>query len=416
MGKTRNMKNYRILSTLLFIVFISPSQGQQKIEGLSYLDGKPVSVLVLDGKIVQVSEMAALPCGTKTLYLAPGLIDNQVNGMAGVSFLSETGKELTLDDVQKATQALWQRGVTTYLATLTSNTKEELIRRFTKLGRYLKDPSLLGSMAGFHLEGPYISPEAGYRGAHTPQFIRNPDWDEFMEFYAASGNKILTVTIAPELEGAMDFIRKCTEKGIVVALGHHQAKAKVVNRAVDCGAKISTHLGNGCANMINRHLNPLWPQLSHDGLSISMICDGFHLTKEEIRVFYKVKGSERTLVTSDIVEFAGMAPGLYKLRDGAEIELTPEGELRYPAEKVLYGATAALDKGTRHIMNVTGCSLAEAVNMSSTNAAQLYGLKDRGTLEAGQRADLILFELGESSLNIHQTYVKGELVFQADAK
>jgi N-acetylglucosamine-6-phosphate deacetylase len=331
----------------------------------------------------------------------------------GVSFLSETGGDLTLEDVKKATQALWQRGVTTYLPTLTTNSHEELLNIFLKLADFKNDKSLLGSIPGFHLEGPYISPEDGYRGAHNLKFIRNPDWNEFMQFYKASGNSILTVTIAPELEGAMEFIKNCTEKGIVVALGHHNANTEIINKAVENGAKICTHLGNGCANLINRHLNPLWPQLSNDKLSISIICDGFHLTPEEIRVFYKVKGSDKTIVTSDVTEYAGMPPGRYKIFDGEEIELTADGELRYPAQKVLYGSASAIDKGVRHIMKVTGCSLADAIKMSSTNPAKLYGLNDRGSIETGKRADLILFELSDSELVIKKTYVNGKLVYDA---
>ena len=409
----RLINSKRIINTLFFLFILNMSYSQQRIEGLSYLDGKPVSIVVKEGKIVKINKIKELPAGSKKLYIAPGLIDNQVNGFVGVSFLSETSGDLTLDDVKKATQALWERGVTTYLATLTTNSHEELLNIFTKLGKFKNDDSLLGSIAGFHLEGPYISPDEGYRGAHTLKFIRNPDWNEFMQFYKASENSILTVTIAPELDGAMDFIKNCTEKGIVVALGHHNANAEIINNAVKNGAKICTHLGNGCANLINRHLNPLWPQLSNDNLAVSIICDGFHLNPEEIRVFYKVKGTENTIITSDVTEFAGMPPGIYKIIDGAEIELTVDGELRYPAQKVLYGSASAIDKGVRHIMKVTGCSLADAITMSSTNPAKLYGLNDRGSIETGKRADLILFELNDTELVIKKTYVNGKLVYDA---
>jgi N-acetylglucosamine-6-phosphate deacetylase len=416
MELNRLINKDKIICTFLFLFFLNITQGQQRIEGLSYLDGKPVSIVVKEGKIVEIERISELPAGSKKVYIAPGMIDNQVNGFVGVSFLSETGSILTLEDVKKATQALWERGVTTYLATLTSNSHEELLTIFSKLGIFKNDKSLLGSMAGFHLEGPYISPEEGYRGAHTLKYIRNPDWNEFMQFYKASGNSILTVTIAPELDGAMDFIKKCTDIGIVVALGHHHANAEIINKAVENGAKICTHLGNGCANLINRHLNPLWPQLSNDKLSISIICDGFHLNPEEIRVFYKVKGSDKTIVTSDVTEFAGMVPGIYKVFDGSEVELTSEGELRYPAQKVLYGSASAMDKGIGHIMEVTGCSLADAIKMSSTNQSKLYGLNDRGSLDVGKRADLILFEMDDYRLKIIKTFVNGELVFNSDKK
>jgi N-acetylglucosamine-6-phosphate deacetylase len=403
----------KIISSLLCLFIINVSCAQQRIEGLSYIDGKPISIEIKDGKITAITPITEQASGSRKIFIAPGLIDNQVNGFIGISFLSETGAILTLDGVKKATQALWERGVTSYLPTLTTNTHKELLNICSKLGVYKNDKSLLGSLPGFHLEGPYISPEDGYRGAHAKNYVRPPDWNEFMELYKASGNSIMTITLAPETDGAMEFIKKCTEKGIVVALGHHNANAETIKKAVENGAKMCTHLGNGCANSINRHNNPLWPQLSNDKLSISIICDGFHLNPEEIRVFYKVKGNDKTIITSDVTEYAGMAPGFYKILDGEEIELTTEGELRYPAQKVLYGSASAINKGVTHIMKVTGCSLADAIKMASSNVADLYGLNDRGTLEVGKRADIILFELGDSELIINKTYVNGKLVFNS---
>jgi N-acetylglucosamine-6-phosphate deacetylase len=272
---------------------------------------------------------------------------------------------------------------------------------------------LLGSIPGFHLEGPYISPVDGFRGAHSANFIRKPDWNEFMEYYKASGKKILTVTLAPEIEGAIDFIKRCNESGIAVALGHHNATTKVINEAVKQGARISTHLGNAMSNMINRHINPLWPQLSNDDLMISIICDGFHLLPEQIRTFYKVKGPEKTIITSDVTMYANLKPGIYKNIDGEDLELTPEGKIQYLAQQNLAGSASTLDKGIGHIMKVTGCSLADAIRMGSTNPAILYKLNDRGLIEVGRRADIILFTIDDFRIKIIKTFVKGKLVYES---
>ena len=411
-NKIKTIKN-RLTYCILFLCILNLSYSQQRIEGLSYLDGKPVSVVIKDGKIGEIKKILKLQDNSNKLYIAPGLIDNQVNGFLGVSFASEQGNNLTDSDVYKVTKALWERGVTTFLPTFTSNSQEVLLRNFSILAKVRNNKNLLGSIPGFHLEGPYISPEDGYRGAHSIRYVRPPDWNEFMELYKASGNSILTVTLAPEIVGALEFVKKCSKKGIIIALGHHNASAEIIDQAVENGARICTHLGNGCANSINRHINPLWPQLSNDKLMISIICDGFHLTPEEIRVFYKVKGTDNTIITSDVTEFAGMTPGIYKNGEGDDIELTVDGELRYPAQKVLYGSASSINKGVRHIMKVTGCSLADAIKMSSTNPAKLYGLTDRGSIETEKRADLILFELGDSELVIKKTYVDGKLVYDA---
>jgi N-acetylglucosamine-6-phosphate deacetylase len=392
-------------------VMYNLSFAQEKIVGLFYLDEKPVSIVIKDGKIAEVNKIAQLPASGRNIYIAPGLIDNQVNGFNGVSFAFGEG-ELSEEALIKATRALWERGVTTYLPTLTSNSHQLLLRNFTILGEASKNESLLGSVPGFHLEGPYISPVDGFRGAHSANYIRKPDWNEFMEYYIASGEKILTVTVAPEIEGAMEFIKRCNELGIVVALGHHNGSTEVINRAVVAGARISTHLGNAMSNTINRHVNPLWPQLSNDELMISIICDGFHLLPEQIRTFYKVKGPGKTIITSDVTMYANLTPGIYKNIDGEDIELTTDGKIQYPAQKVLAGSASTLDKGIGHIMKVTGCSLADAIRMASTNPARLYNLDDRGIVEVGKRADLILFTVENFRIKILKTIVNGQVVYQ----
>lgn len=403
---------FQLALFLTMFLIVNNTMAQQIIEGLHYQTGNPVQLKVENGKIASIKNIDKLSNENKKLIIAPGFFDNQVNGFAGVSF-SFGDSDLSIEGVEKATSELWKKGVTTYLPTLTTNSQEVLVRNFGVLSQAIKSEKLKGSIPGYHLEGPYINPEDGYRGAHPKQFVRLPDWNEFLEMYQAAGEKILQVTVAPEMEGVQEFIKKCEEKGIVVAVGHHNANTEQLNLAVENGAKISTHLGNGCANMINRHQNPLWPQLANNDLMISIICDGFHLLPEEIQVFYKVKGPDLTIITSDVTSYAALEPGEYKTQTGEIIELTKEGMLRYPAQNVLYGSASPITKGVGHIMEVTGCSLADAVKMASTNPAKLYGLSDRGTLEVGKRADLILVTNTNYKIEIQQTYVQGELVYNA---
>jgi len=403
--------NIKRLIILLLMIITNFSYAQSRIEGLLYLTKKPVSIEVRDGKIVSIQPIERLADESHPVYIAPGLIDNQVNGFAGVSFCF-AGGQLSKEGIIKATHELWKKGVTTYLPTLTSNSREVLLRNFTLLAATKNDTALHGSVAGYHLEGPYISSIDGYRGAHSLKYVCKPDWKEFMDFYEASGRNIRTITIAPELEGAIEFIRECTAMGIVVAIGHHNATKPVIDEAVLNGARITTHLGNGCANTINRHLNPLWPQLANDQLMASIICDGFHLKDEEIAVFYKVKGPDKTIITSDVTSFAALPPGEYKNEEGETIELTKEGMLRLPVQNVLYGSASPISRGVARIMKITDCSLGEAIQMASTNPAKLYGLTDRGSITPGKRADLILFEVGDSDLVIRKTYVGGKLVYE----
>ena len=393
------------------MIHFTPANAQQTIEGIHYATGKPVRVAIENGIIVSVKPVKKLAEAYGKTYIAPGFFDNQVNGFAGVSFAFGES-DLTSEGIAKATRELWKCGVTTYLPTLTTNSREVLLRNFRLLACALKDEKLLGAIPGFHLEGPYINPEDGFRGAHPKQFVRLPDWNEFQELNRAAGGKILQVTLAPEMQGAQEFIKKCTESGVVVAVGHHNANKGQLDLAVTNGAKISTHLGNGCANMISRHYNPFWPQLANDQLWISIICDGFHLLPEEVLVFYKIKGAGKTIITSDVTSYAALPPGTYTTQTGETIELTPEGKLHLPAQQVLYGSASPVTKGVGNIMKFTGCSLSDAIQMVSANPARLYHLDDRGTLEPGKRADLVMFTIDDYKLKIVRTFVKGDLVYE----
>ena len=355
-------------------------------------------------------------------YIAPGLIDIQVNGYNSVSFSLEraedTAKEnsdLTVEDIKKVTEGLWKEGVTTYFPTLTTNSKELLTKNFRTLAAAASDSANLGSIAGFHLEGPYISPIDGYRGAHPLEHVRKPDMEEFKELFKASGENIKLLTLAPEIEGAMEFITECRKMGVVVSLGHHNGSPVQISNAINNGARLSTHLGNGCPRIIDRHNNHLWPQLANSRLKICVIADGFHLTPEMLQVFYKVKGTENTILTSDITSYAGMPTGIYKIKNGETIEKAANGKLSFSGSNGgLYGSATTLQDGVAHFMNVTGCSLQEAIQMATANPANLHGLTDRASIEVGKRADLILFTIENAKIVIQKTIVAGKVVYAKD--
>lgn len=385
-------------------------ENHQVIEGLHYGTGKPVRIEVIDGLIAGINDISVSDKKDKYLIVAPGLIDNQINGYAGVDF---SGDELSVKSIVNAARAIWKDGVTTFLPTILTNSHENLIKNFTILDDALNTEVILHeSIPGFHLEGPYISPEEGYRGCHPLKHIRKPSWEEFMTYQKAAGGRIIQVTLAPEIEGAMEFIRACVNNEIIVAIGHTNASSDQISRAVDAGARISTHLGNGCANFIHRHKNPIWPQLANDMLTPTLIADGLHLNQEELNVFYKVKGSGNIILTSDVTYLGGMSPGRYSFL-GSEVVLTEEGMLLNTELNCLAGASFPLKKGIENVMNFTECLLSDAVKMASENASKIYRLNDRGNLDRGKRADIILFDLTGNKLKIEKTFLKGKLVFQA---
>jgi N-acetylglucosamine-6-phosphate deacetylase len=409
------MKNSHIACLLVIVLVFCGMRNRSAdkyFEGLFYLDHAPVRVEISGGKIVNVVRIPELSDKNNRNYIGPGLIDNQVNGYNGISFIYE-GYELTEKDVVSITKAIWKSGVTTYLPTLRSNPQDLLLKNISLLAKYKDNPVLRGSIPGFHMEGPYISPVDGFRGSHALKNVRKPDWAEFLKAYEASGRNVMQVTIAPEVEGAMDMITKLRELNIVVAIGHTNANTKQITEAADRGAQIVTHIANGMGNTINRHSNPLWPQLSEDRLMISMIADGFHLNPEQLRVFYKAKGPEKTILTSDATRYAGLAPGKYLNAEGDTILLTQDGAARYLSRNVLSGSAAPISKGIGNVMKATGCSLAEAIQMASTNPAKLYNLTDRGKVEPGMKADLILFTLNNFEMGIRKTIISGEVVYDS---
>jgi N-acetylglucosamine-6-phosphate deacetylase len=375
------------------------------VEGLLYLDGTPVSLKISDGKIVKI---IPLPAGQRIPenYIAPGLIDLQINGYMGVSFGDQ---DLSVDDIRKVTHSLWKEGVTSFLPTVTTSDQTQMETSFSQLAKALADEEIGSSLPGFHLEGPYISPVKGYRGAHSEKYIRLPDWEEFQRLQSKASGAIKLITVAPEMEGAIPFIEKCHAEGTVVSLGHHNASTEIIQKAVDAGASLSTHLGNGCANEINRHNNPIWPQLANDKLSISIITDGSHLNRDEVITFYKAKGVDKTIIVSDALSLAGLPPGEY-ISDGDTLLVT-EDVVMFPSEGVLVGAIMPVSRCMATMMRFTQCSLKDAVQMSSTNPARLMGLDDRGEIKPGKRADLILFTLEDGDIVIQKTIVEGKVVY-----
>lgn len=398
-----------ILLTLVAVPLVVFAEGEAvtSIQGIFYLDQAPIEIDIRNGRISKITRLPETEAENLKTYIAPGFIDIQINGYASIDF---SGEDLTVDGVRTATETLWKDGVTTFFPTIITNSHERIKNNFTVLAEAAQQGDMGLSIPGFHLEGPYISPEDGFRGAHLKEFVRQPDWQQFETYYDAADSKILFLTLAPEMDGAIELTQRAVAKGVVVGIGHTGADAAQIKKAVDAGASISTHLGNGCANMIHRHNNPLWPQLADDRLSPSLIVDGHHLLPEEVQTFYKVKGPQRVLLISDALDLAGMPPGEY-VAGGKKVVMTPDGTIKYPEQNVLAGASLPIGRGVQNIIAFTGCSLADAVHMATRNQAQHFGLTDRGEIVPGKRADLVAFSMQNGEITIEKTILAGKAVY-----
>ena len=376
------------------------------IEAKHYMTGFPIRLEIGEGIIEKITEIPDSESGN-SLFIAPGFTDNQVNGCGGIDFAQ---KDLSCSELERAASILLKEGVTTFLPTLITDSHLNLVRSLGNISSAMDESELLRYMIpGIHLEGPFISPEDGFRGCHPAKHVRMPSVEELKRLVSASRNRIIQLTLAPELEGAMELINYCSKNGIVVAIGHSNATAAQIKLAVDKGATISTHLGNGCANMIHRHFNPLWQQLSDERLTPSVIADGLHLLREEIDVMFKVKGRDNMILTSDMVFLAGMPEGSYSYL-GTEVLITENGSLIDKHHNCLAGASFPIKRGIENILNFTACSLGDAINMASGNVCRIYGLTDRGTLSTGKRADLLLFEIEGNVLKIRDIILNGESI------
>ncbi len=372
-----------------------------------YATGEIVDILCTDGLIVALTPATSAPADVRAGWVAPALFDLQINGCDGRSFNSE---RLTADDVRHVVRTCRRHGVGAFLPTLVTNSFAALAHGLTTLSRACEsDPETARAVAGVHLEGPYISPEDGPRGAHPKAHVRAPDWDEFRRLQDAASGRIRLVTLAPEHDGALPFLERLAAAGVVVALGHTAAAGPRIRDAVRAGARLSTHLGNGAHAVLPRHDNYVWEQLAADELWASLICDGHHLPPAVVKCFLRVKTPARTILTCDAGSLAGLPPGRYREWD-QEFEVHPAGKIVVPGTSYLAGSWAFTDLCVGNVTRFAGVSLRDAVDMASARPRELLGLPPR-LLEAGQPADLMLFDGEEGGdFRVTHTMIAGDVV------
>ena len=252
------------------------------------------------------------------------------------------------------------------------------------------DHALSAAIPCFHLEGPYISPVDGPRGAHPSQHVRPPDWDEFCRLQDAAQGRIRLATLAPEWEGAISFIERAAKSGVVVAIGHTAAGGEQIRDAIAAGARLSTHLGNGAHALLPRHSNYIWEQLAADELLASIICDGHHLPPAVVRCLVRVKSPARTILTCDASSLAGLPPGRYCEWE-QELEVRPEGKIVVPGTDYLAGSWSFTDHCVGKVIQFAGVTLRDAVDMASARPRELLGLPPQ-LIEPGHPAHLVLFD------------------------
>jgi N-acetylglucosamine-6-phosphate deacetylase len=372
-----------------------------RLRARHYATGQPVEVVWEGGRIRSLGPPTQGPVDAEAGWVAPALFDLQINGCDGHDF---SATDLTPDAVRHVVVTCRAHGVASFCPTLVTNSFEALAHGLQTLQRACEtDRAVAHAVAGIHLEGPYISPEDGPRGAHARRHVRPPDWDEFRRLQDAAGGRVCLVTLAPEHEGALAFIERLVGAGVVVALGHTAASRQRIRAAVAAGARLSTHLGNGSHAVLPRHDNYIWEQLAADELWASIICDGHHLPPAVVRCLVRVKTPARTILTCDSSPLAGLPPGRYRNWE-QEFEVLPGGKVVVPGTSYLAGSGAFTDVCIGNAVRDAGVSLAEAVDMASARPRELLGLP-LGRLEAGAETDLVLFDWEENEVRVRRTLV-----------
>lgn len=375
---------------------------RRTIRGRDPFSGRSIEVGVENGRVQSVLQTGR----EEEAWLSPGLIDLQVNGYGG--------EDVNLDDpdpdvIVSLTKKMIGVGVTTYLPTIITAREAKIVAALQAVAEARRRSPLVADVVPYvHVEGPSITPEEGYRGAHPKEHVRAPKMAEFLRWQEASDGLVGMVTLSPHWLGVEKYISGLSQAGVHVALGHTNASAEQIQRAADAGARLSTHLGNGSAGMMPRHANVLWPQLADDRLTASLIADGHHLPADMLKTIVRAKTVDRCILVSDTVSVAGLPPGRYQTAVGGEVELHLDGRLNLAGTEFFAGAAVPVKDGIAKAVSSAGVSLAEAVKMATVNPGRFVGCI--GVARPGVPADLIRFTLADDArgLNIETVWLKGE--------
>ncbi|HEV2198718.1 MAG TPA: amidohydrolase family protein [Bryobacteraceae bacterium] len=352
------------------------------------------------------------------LWIAPGFIDLQVNGFAGVDFNSpsSSSRETSQESIARAILAIASTGVTRFFPTVITGAPDAMCAALRNLAAARESLPFGRAMEAFHVEGPHISPEDAPRGAHPKEWVRPPDFEEFLRMQDAARGHIRLVTLAPEWLGAPDFIERLTSGGVVCAIGHTRATPAQIHDAVSAGATLSTHLGNGAGSR-TRTEDFITAQLNETSLAASFIADGHHLPDEFLRRALETKGLERSILITDAVAPALCLPGSYKL-GGVDVELRPvvdsndTGRVTLQGGDRLAGSALRVDRAVENVMRIAGLTLAQAITLATTNPARVGKAPARlKGLQRGERADVVRFRMMDGRVEVVETYLNGELIF-----
>lgn len=363
------------------------------------------AVRVKDGVIAEIGTDLAPLSSEETVdlngkYLIPGLVDIHSHGAAGTDSMAGSPAELV-----EMAKFYASRAVTTLFPTVLTDTKENIsaaIDRIVEAAALEENPV---TFAGVHVEGPYLSDRRP--GCHVVSLLKPPVAEETDEWLSLLGDMKMYMTLAPELAGAVDYIREYKSRGVSFTIGHSDATGKECRAALAAGANCFTHLYNAMRPLHHREAGVVGAALGTDAYA-ELICDGVHVDRDVVDMTYRIKGVDRLILITDSMCAAGMPDGQYKL---GNLDVTVENSTAWLAPGTLAGSTLNLLDGVRNLMDFTGATLADAVICATRNPALNVGLYDRiGSVAVGKVADLAVLDRDR---NLVLTVSRGRTVFKA---
>ncbi len=365
------------------------------------------SVVVEDGRIAEVSEGKA-PQGRvldfEGCYVVPGFVDIHVHGGAGEDVMDASDGGL-----DRLSLFLAAGGVTSFLATTNTDSQERTLKAVREIGEAAKRGTRGARLLGLHMEGPYISMERS--GAQNRAHIRLPALDELGQASLEAGGSLRMVTLAPEVDGALEAVRWLASRGIVPAAGHTDATYDEARAGIEAGIRHASHLFNGMRSLHHREPGLVGAALDDERVTVELIADCYHIHPAVLRIVARLKGAGRTALVSDSIAAAGLPDGDYSL-GGMKVAVRHGKSLLESG--TLAGSTIRLCDAVRNMVEKADVPLREAVEMASTTPARVAGAADRkGSIAPGMDADITVLDRG---LSVMLTMVEGRVVYEKEVR
>ncbi|MFG6497073.1 N-acetylglucosamine-6-phosphate deacetylase [Fictibacillus sp. UD] len=367
------------------------------------------SLTIQNGKIIGIghdvslgdeeAEVIELP---DTYHIIPGMIDVHIHGAAGADTM-----DATFEAMQTIASVLPQEGTTSFLATTMTQQQSKIEKALENAGLFIEAGQVEGTAetVGIHLEGPFISEKRA--GAQPVDAIIKPNLKLFKQWQELASGHIKLVTIAPEIEGSLDVISYLQEQNIVASIGHSDATYEEVVTGIKAGASHVTHLYNGMRGLHHREPGVVGGALLHDELTTELIADGIHVRPELISLTYKQKGNEKVVLVTDAMRAKCLGDGQYDL--GGQ-EVTVENETATLKDGTLAGSIIKMNTAAKNMLQFTGCSISDIIQMTSVNPAKELNVFDRkGSLEPGKDADIVVLD---EDFEVVMTFCKGKIAYR----